>query len=298
MDKFFIKKNYPNLSKDNSIRRANKYRLIKHNFKLNPKINSFKKKKSKFKCKYIFIPLLIIIVIIIIISIIIKNKILLNNSKKFKHKPTKADIYFEEKFPNRGDSLNNAKEFLKICLDNKLINNKIIKSSNNPKVSAVIPLYNCEKTISRAIKSVQNQNISDIEIILVNDYSKDGTLSIVEQIQKEDPRIKIINKKKNMGTLYTRSIGALSAKGEYIFPLDGDDMLLDKDVYSTITKIADKGNFDIVGFRGLIAYVSNNNVANYALESFFSEQKDNHVLFQPELGLYPLRPGIIIKILK
>ena len=286
MKNIITKKQNLNISEKRVFFKINNLTLKKHNFKFKPKTKFLKKKKSNNKYKYIFIPLFIIS-IYVIYSRLIYSK----NKRTFKHKPTKSDIYFEEKFPNRGDSLNNAKEFLKICLDNKLINNKIIKSSNNPKVSAVIPLYNCQRTISRAIKSVQNQNISDIEIILVNDYSKDETLSIVEQIQKEDPRIKIINNKKNMGTLYTRSIGALSAKGEYIFPLDGDDMLLDKDVYSTITKIADKGNFDIVGFRGLIAYVSNNSVANYALESFFSDQKDNHVLFQPELGLYPLRPG-------
>ena len=62
----------------------------------------------------------------------------------------------EEKFPNITESFNNAKEFLKICLDNKLINNTIIKPSNNPKVSVVIPLHNCKRTIQRAIKSIQN----------------------------------------------------------------------------------------------------------------------------------------------
>ena len=83
------------------------------------------------------------------------------------------------------------------------------------RVSTIIPLYNCEKTIQRAIKSIQNQNITDLEIILVNDNSIDDTLSIIEKIQKDDSRIKVINNRKNMGTLYSRSIGGLSAKGEY-----------------------------------------------------------------------------------
>jgi hypothetical protein len=52
-----------------------------------------------------------------------------------------------------------------------------------------------------------------------------------------------------METLYTRSVGSLSAKGKYIFPIDSDDMLLDKDVFSTISNIADKGNFDLVVFN-------------------------------------------------
>ena len=94
-----------------------------------------------------------------------------------------------------------------------------------------------------------------------------------------------------MGTLYSRSIGALSAKGEYIFPLDGDDMLLDKDIYSTITKIADKSNFDIVGYRGLVATVLLNNISNNVQETSFSYYNNNLVLFQPELGNFPLEPG-------
>ena len=86
---------------------------------------------------------------------------------------------------------------------------------------------------------------------MVNDFSKDDTLSIVEQLQKVDARIKIINNQKNMGTLYSRSIGALSAKGKYIFNLDNDDMFLDKDVYWTITNFADKYDFDIIGFKAI-----------------------------------------------
>ena len=72
----------------------------------------------------------------------------------------------------------------------------------NPKASIVIPIYNCEKFIHRAIRSIQNQNIFDLEIILVNDFSTDNTLYVLEKYQKEDPRIKIINNKKNMGILY------------------------------------------------------------------------------------------------
>ena len=76
---------------------------------------------------------------------------------------------------------------------------------------------------------------------------------MVEKIQKEDPRIRIVKNKKNMGILYSRSIGALNAKGKYIFPLDNDDMFLDKDVFQTISNIADKGDFDLVEFKGVFS---------------------------------------------
>ena len=266
---------YLNLSENEVFPKTNNNILEKNNLELNRETKFLRKKKSNIKYKYILIPLIILLLKI----------------SFFKHKLSKTDIDFEENFPNITESFNNAKQFLKICLDNKLINNTIIKPSENPKVSVVIPLHNKKRTISRAIKSVQNQILSDIEIILIDDLSADETLYIIKQIQKEEPRIKIIENQKYMGTLYSRSIGALSAKGEYIFPLDGDDMLLDKDIYSTITKIADKGNFDIVGYRGLEATVLLNNISNNVRETFFSDYNNNLMLFQPELGNFPLEPG-------
>jgi glycosyltransferase involved in cell wall biosynthesis len=69
----------------------------------------------------------------------------------------------------------------------------------------------------------------DIEIILVNDFSTDNTLLTIQKLKDEDPRIKIINNEKNMGILYSRSIGVLKAKGKYILALDQDDFFLMKD---------------------------------------------------------------------
>ena len=59
-------------------------------------------------------------------------------------------------------------------------------------------------------------NLNLVEIIIANDGSKDDSLETIQQLQKEEIRIRIINNKVNMGTLYTRSIATLSAKGRYI----------------------------------------------------------------------------------
>ena len=99
-----------------------------------------------------------------------------------RNKPRKEDIYYEERFPKISKSFKNAKNFLKKCLKGVLNNITIIKTEKS-KISAVVSFYNNNKTISRAIRSFQNQNISDIEIILINDFSTDDSLSIVEKIQ-------------------------------------------------------------------------------------------------------------------
>ena len=118
-----------------------------------------------------------------------------------------------------------------------LFSNISIKTNKNPKVSVVVPAYNIQKYIKQAIRSIQNQEMVDLDIVIVNDFSTDNTSKIIEEIMKEDKRIKLLNNKKNMGLLYTRCIGTLTAKGNYIFPLDGDDMILDKDIINKIYSI-------------------------------------------------------------
>jgi cellulose synthase/poly-beta-1,6-N-acetylglucosamine synthase-like glycosyltransferase len=66
----------------------------------------------------------------------------------------------------------------------------------NPKVSIIIPMYNEEKNAKKVIRTVQNQKLEEIEIVCVNDNSNDSTLQILEELQKEDPRITIITNKK------------------------------------------------------------------------------------------------------
>ena len=132
------------------------------------------------------------------------NKNIFSFFEALKLKKNIAKYNYEEKFPNLNEWFNNAKDFLDKCIKGILINNQSIQLSKNPKATVIIPVFNCKHTISRAIRSIQNQNMTDLEIILINDYSKYKTLSIIEQIQKEDKRIKIINNKKNGNFIFKK----------------------------------------------------------------------------------------------
>jgi glycosyltransferase involved in cell wall biosynthesis len=154
-------------------------------------------------------------------------------------------------------------------------------------------MYNCEKFILRAVKSIQYQNISDIEIILVDDNSTDNTLIIAEKMQKEDQRIRLIKNQNNKGILYSRSIGVLSSKGKYLFSLDNDDMFLDDDIFHTITSIGETGPFDIVEFRALSNQILNQNILKNKIKNAIFTHPQSFVLFQPELGRYPIQTGNI-----
>ena len=88
-------------------------------------------------------------------------------------------------------------------------------------VSIIIPTYNSEKYIAKAIESVLHQTFQKFEIILIDDASQDSTLSIVRSFN--DRRIKIIANKQNRGVSYSRNCGIKVAQGKWIGLLDSDD---------------------------------------------------------------------------
>lgn len=95
-------------------------------------------------------------------------------------------------------------------------------------VSVVIPSYNREATIERAVKSVLDQTYKDIEVIVVDDCSTDNTGKIVENMIKADNRVRYYKLEKNSGACVARNKGIDLAQGEYIAFQDSDDEWLPK----------------------------------------------------------------------
>lgn len=118
------------------------------------------------------------------------------------------------------------------------------------KVSIIIPCYNVEKYFDRCLQSVVEQTIKDIEVILVDDCSKDGTPSKCDVWEKKDSRISVIHKQVNEGLGYARNTGLEVAKGEYVAFLDSDDFV-DADMYMDLYNHANDNNLDAVfcGYR-------------------------------------------------
>lgn len=88
-------------------------------------------------------------------------------------------------------------------------------------VSILIPAYNCERTIRRAIESALQQTFQDFELIVVDDGSQDGTLEVIKTIV--DPRIKVVRHPKNSGEAEARNTAIKSSSGRYLAFLDSDD---------------------------------------------------------------------------
>ena len=94
--------------------------------------------------------------------------------------------------------------------------------NNMPKVSVIIPVYNGEKYLQKAIDSILNQTFTDFEIIIVNDASIDGTADILDSLN--DPRIHIITHKNNSGPSESRNDAIRNSSGKYIAIMDSDDL--------------------------------------------------------------------------
>lgn len=97
------------------------------------------------------------------------------------------------------------------------------------------------------MRSIQNQFFDDIEIIFIDDCSKDNSVKIIEKQQNEDERIILIKNKQNKGTLKSRNIGALIAKGEFLIFPDSDD-IISQNILSVCYKTAKKYNYEMIRF--------------------------------------------------
>ena len=125
----------------------------------------------------------------------------------------------------------------------------------NPNISIVISTFNGEHYLKPVVRSVQNQNFLNIEIIIVDDGSKDNTIKVVKELMEEDRRIKLITNGINRGTLYTKTRGVLNAKGKYVMTLDHDNFYAHKYVFSTLYNESEVNNLDLLGFASIVSPV-------------------------------------------
>lgn len=113
-----------------------------------------------------------------------------------------------------------------------------------PLISVIIPVYGVEKYISQCLESVINQTYNNLEIIVINDGTKDRSAEIAKEYAAKDSRIKVYDFK-NGGLSVARNRGLEIATGEYISYLDSDDWL-DTKMYETLLETAMKNEADMV----------------------------------------------------
>lgn len=117
----------------------------------------------------------------------------------------------------------------------------------NPLISIVLPTYNVEKYITRALESLLKQTFNHFEVLVVDDCGNDKSIEIAEDYSNKDKRIKIIKNKRNLGTYHARRVGVEHSLGDYIVFLDPDDEL-DSDALLQIQLKIDEEKNDIIFF--------------------------------------------------
>ena len=173
---------------------------------------------------------------------------------------------------------NIIKVFRNINSNNLLLNKNKLNKNLFPDITVILLIYNQAHCLHKALRSIQNQSINNLEIIIVDDCSIDNSVNLIKNYQKKDNRIILIEHKMNLGKIKSRCDGIKLATGKYITVLDGDDALTHKDILLHSLHIANLGDLDIVEFK-MIIY--KNGTSRFWHNKYPIETND--IVYQPEL---------------
>lgn len=175
-------------------------------------------------------------------------------------------------------NLQDIENYIKDNLQNKLYHSKsLFQKNDNPLISIVISTFNGEIYLKPVVRSIQNQDLLNLEIIIVDDASLDNSVKVVEELMKEDPRIILIKNGINRGTLYTKTRGVLNAKGKYVMTLDHDNLYAKENVFSMLYNESEKYNLDLLGFAALETPVDIRNSKNVLYHNY----KNTNIIQKP-----------------
>lgn len=119
-----------------------------------------------------------------------------------------------------------------------------------PIVTVAIPVFNCEKYISKSVASVLNQTFKDFELIIYDDGSKDKTLQLIKEIK--DPRIKIYRDGQNKGIAVRLNQMIDLAQGKYFVRMDGDDIMFPDRLEKQLSYLNNSQQIDVLGSTAII----------------------------------------------
>jgi hypothetical protein len=198
-------------------------------------------------------------------------------------KKKKNQNYINQKYINIFKKRENeSKNYIENCLKEKLIDKKIYNSIEKPLISVVLPSFNKEKVLMKSIRSIQNQSFKNVEIIIVDDCSRDNSKHYYNYLLKTDPRIRIFTHLKNMGVWRTRIDGVLYSRGKYIIHFDTGDLYSDEYVLEDAYNLVERYNLDSIRmlFKVIDSYdhANNKKIPNFPINGEYNKivyEKDN-----------------------
>ena len=196
--------------------------------------------------------------------------------KDFENSYSKS--FIENVFENQ---ISYMEKFRETNVNNMLIEKTVFKKNENPDVSVIITAYNQANCFYASLRSVQNQSLKNIEIIIIDDCSLDNTTEVIEKYMEEDHRIIYLKHESNDGKMKSRSDGIRIAKGKYITIIDGDDALSDENILYKSFNIARLANLDVVEF--IHAFFKRKKYRGINLNYRNIKNLNNRIIYQPEL---------------
>lgn len=152
--------------------------------------------------------------------------------------------------------------------------------------SVIVPVFNAEATIEGTLQSISQSSYRNIEIIVVDDGSTDGTARVIQEMARNDSRIKYFYQE-NQGPSAARNRGVLLANGEYILFVDSDDRLL-TDAISILDKTVRGNRCGLVAFDFAMTNGNRADLVNNALpaEGLYSAMECRDFLYRRQIGNY------------
>lgn len=158
------------------------------------------------------------------------------------------------------------------------MNNEKLKLNNShPLVSVIIPCYNAEKYVDSAVRSIINQTYKNLEIIVTDDCSTDGTFAILKKFATEDSRIKLYKNETNLKIVKTLNNMIQLANGKYIARMDADDISLPKRIEKQVEFLEENPD---IAFCGTNAFIINENSKCTGKTSLPITPEDNKFFLQ------------------
>lgn len=200
-------------------------------------------------------------------------------------------------------NLNRTKYYQNVYLDNQESESSGNKCNPEP-LAVIVPVYNCEKYLNTCVDSIIGQEYSNLEIILVDDGSTDGSGAICDRYKQSDARVKVIHKE-NGGLVSARVAGVTAASAKYVTFVDGDDWINEKTYSQLMSQLIDCGA-DVITY-GCFRYWED---TDYKLDvdetipvGFYDKkaiEKDiiPRMLFDEKLEGWALDPSLCMKIFK
>lgn len=226
------------------------------------------------------------------------NKLKIGYTNKFsvRHCPVQEKKYKKKRTRNYSQLFLQKYNLEKIefSFDDEKKNNVVYKDNlKDILVSVIVPVYNTGDNIKILLDSLNSQMYKNLEIILVDNNSKDNTLEILKEYAKNDKRIKVYEEKKQ-GPNHARCTGFKHAKGDYLFFSDADDFLEDDAIYKMVKKISETDCDVVIGnYNELDKELNLTRTMQAAPNTSDNLKKYNILLYKPALWIKMFKKDLI-----